>query len=110
MDEPLEVIPLPGFDPDGEPELRRSADGRLRLVFNFMPPSWAPDDGRAGLGRFAAFDRELERAVGAPVVWEDREVFRIDRPREDAVETIRRFLADYRRRYDAGGEPAAADA
>jgi hypothetical protein len=101
MDEPVDVIRLDGFDPEGEPEIRRSAGGGLWLVFNFMPPSWADEEG-PGLGRWAGFDRELERAVGTPVVWEDREVFRIDRPRGDMVGAIRRFLAEYQRRHGAG--------
>jgi hypothetical protein len=40
MDEPIEIIPLTGFDPAGETEIRVMADGSWELVFNFMPPSW----------------------------------------------------------------------
>src|SRR5262245_22029491 len=69
MDEPIEVIPLPGFDPDGDPEIRRMADGSLWLVFNFMPPSWVPEEEYVDLGRCRDFDRQLEAAIGVPVVW-----------------------------------------
>ena len=100
MEEAVEVIPVPGFDPDGDPEVRRTAAGRLWLVFNFMPPSWMPDAESGDLGPCRGFDTELAQAVGVPVVWEDREFFRIDRPRADTVAAIRRFLADYRRRHD----------
>jgi len=77
MEEPVETIPLPGFDPDGDPEIRRTADGHLWLVFNFMPPSWIPESEYADLGRCHDFDRRLEAAIGTSVVWEDREFFLI---------------------------------
>jgi hypothetical protein len=93
MGEPVEVIPLAGFDPEGEPEVRVMADGRLYLVFNFMPPSWAEDDP----DRFDDFDRQLALAAGVGVEREDREFFRIDRPAADTVARLRRFLASYPR-------------
>jgi hypothetical protein len=106
MDEPVEVIPLAGFDPEGEPELRRTANGALWLVLNFLPPTWAPEADGHDLGWWADFDRRLERAVGVPVAWEDRESFWIDRPRADTVGAIGRFLTEVRRERDPG---AAAD-
>jgi hypothetical protein len=112
MEEPVEVIPLSGFDPEGDPEIRRMADGRLWLVFNFMPPSWIPESEYADMGRCHDFDRRLEAALGVPVTWEDREFFRVDQPRPDTVERVKRFLAEFRRRHDQGGPagpPAAAD-
>jgi hypothetical protein len=99
MEEPVETIPLPGFDPDGDPEIWRMADGGLRLVFNFMPPSWIPESEYVDLGRCRDFDRRLEAAIGAPVVWEDREFFLIQRPRPDTVEKIKRYLAEFRREH-----------
>ena len=93
MDEPVKVIPVDGFDPDGEPEIRIMADGGLYVVFNFMPPSWAEDDP----DRFADFDQQLTTAAGLPVKWEDREFFRVERPAPDTVERIRQFLAAYKR-------------
>lgn len=98
MEEAVEVIPLMGFDPEGEPELRRTAEGRLWLGFQFMPPSWAAEADRADLGPWADLDQQLARAVGVPVVWEDREWFRIERPGAGTVEALRRFLLDARRR------------
>jgi hypothetical protein len=41
----------------------------LLVVFNFMPPSWAEDEG--DLGPFEDFDRQMERAIGVPVAWEE---------------------------------------
>src|SRR5437762_1292764 len=93
MNDPVQVIPLAGFDPEGEPEIRVMPDGSWYVVFNFMPPSWAEDAPRP----FGDFDRQLAQAVGLPVVWEDREFFRIERPGKDTVERIRRFLETYRR-------------
>jgi hypothetical protein len=94
MDEIQQTIELTGFDPKGEPIIRIMADGSLLLVFNFMPPSFVPDG--EGLGPFADFDKQLERAVGVPVVWDDREVFVIQQPKQDTVERIRKFIESYR--------------
>jgi hypothetical protein len=105
MEEAVEKIKLSGFDPASEPSIRRTAEGRLWLCINLMPPSWAPDEERLELGRWEDFDRQMERAIGVPVVWEDREWFRIDEPREDTVAAIQRFLLDVRRRYDSGDSP-----
>jgi hypothetical protein len=93
MGDPVEVIALAGFDPLGEPQIRVMADGSLYVVFNFMPPSWAEDDP----DRFDDFDKQLGKAVGLPVEWEDREFFRIARPAKDTIERVRQFLAAYKR-------------
>ena len=94
MDEVRQEIALSGFDPKGEPVIRIMADGSLYVVFEFMPPSHVPDE--EGLGPFADFDRQLERATGVSVVWEDREVFAILQPRSDTVGRIREFVGRYR--------------
>ena len=39
MNELTRIIALEGFDSEGEPEIRIKRDGRLELVFNFMPPT-----------------------------------------------------------------------
>jgi len=89
----VEVIPITGFDPDGEPEIRRLADGSVAVVFNFMPPTWSEDTPE----RFDDFDRQLAAAAGVPVEWQDREVFRIAKPGADTIERVRAFLGSYRR-------------
>jgi hypothetical protein len=96
----VQTILLSGFDPEGEPEIRVWADGSLEVVFNFMPPSWAADEAPDDLGRgnFADFDRQMERAVGVPVLWEDREFFRIEQPAPDTLERVRQFVERYRSR------------
>lgn len=96
MTEVKQVIPLSGFDPKGEPAIRVMADGRLYVVFNFMPPSYVPD--QDGLGPFEDFDKQLERAAGVPVEWEDRESFLIRRPTPDTVERVRQFVEGFRRK------------
>ena len=93
MDELVEVIRLEGFDPNGEPQVRRMAGGSLYVVFEFMPPSWAEDAPE----RFDDFDRQLAGAAGVLVVWDDREVFVIGNPATDTVERVREFLGSYPR-------------
>jgi hypothetical protein len=111
MEEAVETIELSGFDTAGEPSIRRTAEGRLWLCIEFMPPSWAPDEERVAveLGRWADFARQMERAICVRVVWEDREWFRIDRPERDTVYLIQRFLRDIRRRYDTNRKSASAE-
>ena len=92
MDDPVQVVPLSGFDADGEPEIRMMADGSLYVVFNFMPPSWAEDNPDP----FDDFDAQLSMAAGVPVQWEDREFFRIEHPTNDTVARLSRFLATYK--------------
>ncbi len=92
----VNVIPLSGFDAEGEPEIHAMSDGSLYVVFNFMPPSDAPEED--DLGQFANFDREMGEAGGVPVVWEDREVFVIRSPTPETVERVKRFVETYRAR------------
>ena len=94
----VKTIPLQGFDPGGEPSIRVMSDGSLEVCFEFMPPSDSPREGKAGLGRFAFFDQEMEQAIGVAVAWEDREFFRIEQPAPDTVERIRAFVEGYRHR------------
>jgi len=103
MEDAVEEVPLTGFDPEGEPSVRRTAAGRLWLGFQFMPPSWAPDEDREELGPWADFDKQLAQAIGTPVVWEDREWFRIDRPGADTIPAIQQFLVTVRRRSGRAG-------
>jgi ATP-dependent protease La (LON) substrate-binding domain len=95
-DEIVETIPLEGFDPEGEPELRRERSGNLWLVFNAMPPSWVPEVERKDFGRCARFDQDLRDAIDSPVLWDDREFFLIEQPKTDCVDRIKRFLSDFR--------------
>lgn len=95
MSEPVQTIQLSGFDPNGEPVIRVMADGSLHVVFEFMPPSFAEDVD--DLGPFKDFDKQMERAIGVPVAWEDREVFMIRQSNADTVDKIRAFVEGYRK-------------
>jgi hypothetical protein len=94
MAEVVRTVSMRGFDPEGEPIICVMSDGSIEVRFEFMPPSDIPEE--PGLGRFAAFDRELAQAAGVPVVWEDRERFRVERPASDTIGRIRAFVEGYR--------------
>ena len=91
MQQPTKIIPLTGFDSDGEPEIRVMPDGSLYLAFNFMPPTWAEGEPEP----FDTFDEKLQQAIGVPVLWEDRELFLIQNPAHDTVERITTFLKTF---------------
>ena len=93
----LKRISVSGFDPEGEPEIRVMSDGTLFVVFNFMPPSFAENEE----ARFADFDKQLEKALGLPVHWEDREFFLIRSPSNDTAEKARAFLEGYRKNRES---------
>jgi len=93
----VETIKLSGFDPAGEPEIRRFASGQLRIVFNFMPLSTTEATDGA-LGPYRDFDQEMAHAIGVPVLWEDREIFLIESPRPDTVDRVSRFVSSFRAR------------
>ena len=107
---PYAVIPVVGFDPLGEPELRFMIDGSLEIAFEFMPPSWACDDPES----FDSFDRLLCEKLQRPVEWIDREIFRIASPMSWHPYLILEFLqgrvpvpphlAANSARADAGGD------
>lgn len=100
MAEVLRTVQLTGFDPGGEPSIRVMSDGSLEVCFEFMPPSDVEQSGRSGLGDYATFDQELGAAVGARVVWEDREFFRIEDSLPVTLERAQAFIEGYRRRTE----------
>ncbi len=91
------TIELSGFDSKGDPALHVEHDGQLTLVFNFMPPSDFEGGARA-LGVYESFDTEMSDAIGVPVLWDDREVFRIAAPRADTIDRLTSFVANFRSR------------
>ena len=90
------TVTLVGFEPGAEPVLREMRDGSLLLVIASMPPR-VTEGQPAQTRRFDlnTFGEEVEQAAGAPVVWDDKEVFVIQQPRFDTVERIRGFLQGY---------------
>src|ERR1700744_5252065 len=97
-----QALPLPGFDPAGEPQARTTADGSLWLVFSAMPPSWfQPTDASGPLGPCTDLDRLLERATGCPVFWDSMKLLLIDNPKPDTVARIERALRGVRQSWAA---------
>jgi hypothetical protein len=96
MAEILRTVGIIGFDPSSEPTIREMSDGSLEVWFEFMPPSDVERQGPHGLGQFAELDREMSAAAVTPVVWEDREFFRIESASPGALERLQAFLEAYR--------------
>jgi hypothetical protein len=94
----VKTTTVSGFDPDGEPEIRAMSDGSLYVIFNFMPPSFVPERDPKAAAAYDDFEKELEQAVGLPVLREDREVFLIRNPKKDTVERLTHFLEGYRKK------------
>ena len=92
MAEVLRTVGVTGFDPDSEPSIQEMSDGSLEISFEFMPPSDVERQGPAGLGEFANLDQEIAAAAGVPVVWEDREFFRIESIRPAPWNVCKRSL------------------
>jgi hypothetical protein len=90
------TIPLAGFEPEAEPVLREMRDGSLLLVFAFLPPR-VIEDQPAKAKRFDlhTFGEAVKKAAGVPVVWDDKEVFVVKRPRGNTIEKLRKFLQNY---------------
>jgi len=99
-DDVIESIAIPGFDEIGDVYIDVERCGSLWLLFNQMPPTWVPEVEYAHFGRCGNFDKELEMAISASVIWDDRERFYIEHPTDDCVERIRAFLADFRARNE----------
>src|SRR5262249_12959345 len=85
-----------GFDAEGEPVVHVLADGTICIVFEAMPPFFAEDRGIDA--EFADFDAVISKAIGVPVIRDDREVFLIRNPPEGTAERIQEWLADYHKR------------
>ena len=85
-----------GFERVAEPVLREMRDGSLLLIFAFIPPL-AIEDNPAKAKRFemATFGKEIEKAAGGPVIWDDKEIFVVRHPQSDTIERIQQFLLNY---------------
>lgn len=95
MSEIIQETSVSGFDADGEPRIQVMDDGSVWIRFEFMPPSDADDE--VDLGDFEDFDKQLEKAAGAAVLWDDREVFVIAKPQPETVDRLKLFLERIRR-------------
>lgn len=69
MEEAVEEHILSGFDPESEPQVRRTAAGRLWLGIEFLPPTWAPEEDFEHTlwhSPWADFDKRFASAIGVP--------------------------------------------
>ena len=96
-DEPtlIEEIAVSGFDPDGEPVIKKWSDGTLSIHFEAMPPFFAEDDGTEN--EFEEFELKIQDAIGVAVLRDDREVFVIRQPTPDTAEKAKVWLQAYRK-------------
>jgi hypothetical protein len=92
----IEVIAVNGFDPDGEPVIKKWSDGTVCIHFEAMPPFFAEDEGTER--DFENFETQMQNALGVAVRRADREMFVIDKPHPDTAEKARAWLEAYRQR------------
>ena len=90
----IEQISVSGFDPDGEPVIKKWSDGSIWIHFEAMPPFFAEDDGTAA--DFENFEVKIRQALGVLVRRDDREVFVIVNPEPDTADDAKAWLEAYR--------------
>ena len=90
----VEEISVSGFDPDGEPVIKKWSDGSIWIQFEAMPPFFTEEDGTEA--DFEHFENKIQEALGVPVSREDREVFVISSPEPDTAEKAKSWLEAYR--------------
>lgn len=90
----FEEIPIRGFDAEGEPVIKKWADGSLWIHFSAMPPFFAEDAGTEA--EFENFEVKIQEALGVAVIQDDRELFVILKPQADTVEKAKAWLEGYR--------------
>src|SRR5579872_5576627 len=90
------TIYLEGFDPGAEPVVRELRDESWLLIFGFIPPLVTErDPAKARSFDRNTFDAEVEKALGVPVAWDDREIFVIRQPATETLDKIRQFVRGY---------------
>lgn len=92
--EHYQTIAVEGFDCDGEPEIKQYGDGKIEVIFNFMPPS----NGNPDLSEdpvFDEFETVMEQQLGVPVERDDREFFVIHKPNENTANDLKNFLENF---------------
>ncbi len=94
-----QVTSVVGFDRDGEPEIRLYPDGKIELVFNFMPPSNGNPDGYED-PIFDKFEDTIQHSLGVHVDREDREFFVVNNPTKDTVTDLKKYLENFWNEYN----------
>jgi hypothetical protein len=89
----VEEIAVTGFDPDGEPVIKKWSDGSIWLHFQAMPPFFAEDDGTEA--DYEDFETTIQDSLGVTVIREDREVFVINDPNPDTAERAKTWLETF---------------
>jgi len=88
------TVKVKGFDKDGEPEIQLLRNGSLRLVFEFFPPLNGNDNQNDNI-IFENFDKELSKVVDNEVIWEDREVFLIEKSKNGDEKLLKKYLEEF---------------
>jgi hypothetical protein len=89
----VEEIAVSGFDPEGEPVIRKMSDGSVSIHFEAMPPFFAEDEGTEA--EFENFEAKMQKALGVPVRRDDRELFVIPDPKSDTAAKAKTWLETY---------------
>ena len=88
------TIEINGFDKDKEPVMKQSMDGKLYVVFTFMPPLNGNYDGRYDQV-FFDFHKQIEFITGVKVIKQSNECYLIDEPKIKTPRKIKRFLENF---------------
>lgn len=89
----IKEITVSGFDADGEPIIQEWSDGSLSIHFEAMPPFFSEENGTEP--EFKNFELELAKALGVPVVREDRELFTMKNPKADTSQKAQSWLEEF---------------
>ncbi len=90
----VEEIRISGFDPEGEPVVKKWSDGTIWLHFEAMPPFFAEAQGKET--EFENFEQQMEKALKVPVTRLDREIFVIKEPSADTAEKAKKWLENFK--------------
>jgi len=88
------IITVKGFDKDGEPQIQILKSGKLKIQFEFMPPLNGSDNQNEN-SIFDNFDKALSTVINNEVIWEDREVFLVLKPKKGDDQKLKKYLEEY---------------
>lgn len=89
--EEYKLIPVNGFDKDGEPEVKKFDDGHIEIMFNFMPPLNRQSEAKDS-AYWDSFEKTLSTHLGVEVDRDDRELFIITKPKKSTAEKLKLYL------------------
>ena len=88
------TIEIRGFDKDKEPVMKLSMDGKLYIVFTFMPPLNGNYDAKYDQ-IFFDFHKQIEFVTKVKVIKQSNECYLIEEPKIRTPEKIKRFLENF---------------